>query len=305
MQQYRSVLRPVPYFEPPARCGEGRGECTCVAHQAQGEPTRARADTSQPSEKRMPSSVSAATTAPDPVGDRRGAPFSTSGRAPSASRDAGKQRVLPGDMAAMPERRAPETAGRPRMLSVPEAGTSKNSSAPACTVLDPASDSDRGARGRTDQGGGGANTTVVCGGKGLRGGVARHRAPEGIRRALRAGHSARRGVSSGSGQDPDVFAHTVLRIVLEVLDRRRPVTQLTAFAAPHVLAALRTLVTGDHAPGRSLGPAVLSRVRVITVDERTAEVCASYQRGPRHFALAARIARTRKTGWQLTALRVR
>lgn len=112
------------------------------------------------------------------------------------------------------------------------------------------------------------------------------------------------GTAGEQARHPKDFARLVLRIVLEVLDRRRPAAQLAHFATPPVLAALRTLVTGDHAPGRRLGPAVLSRVHVIAIDEHTAEVCASYQRGRRCFALAARITRSRASDWRLTALRV-
>ncbi|MBF6247767.1 hypothetical protein IU471_30070, partial [Nocardia elegans] len=56
---------------------------------------------------------------------------------------------------------------------------------------------------------------------------------------------------------------------------------------------------------RALGSAVHLRVRLRLLDTDTAEVWAGYDRGGRHFALAARVARTRATGWRLTALRVR
>ena len=170
----------------------------------------------------------------------------------------------------------------------------------------------------------------LCGKKTTRAGAsesgAAGPASAGIGRSMRAGHTlshngssraaggsansrggATGGVTDTAGEQarhPKDFARLVLRIVLEVLDRRRPAAQLAPFAAPPVLAVLRTLVTGDHAPGRRLGPAVLSRVHVIAIDEHTAEVCASYQRGKRCFALAARITRNRSSDWRLTALRV-
>lgn len=96
-----------------------------------------------------------------------------------------------------------------------------------------------------------------------------------------------------------------MRVALEVLDRRRSVAQLAAVADPTVIAAVRTLIGADLVPGRSLGVAVPIRVSVTLVDAKTAEVYAGYARGRRHFALAARIARTRSAGWRLTALRIR
>jgi hypothetical protein len=101
------------------------------------------------------------------------------------------------------------------------------------------------------------------------------------------------------------FAESAVRVVLEVLDRRRPVPQLAAVADATVVAAVRTLIGAGLVPGRDVGVAVPMRVNVVLVDARTAEVFATYGRGRRHFALAARIARTRSAGWRLTALRIR
>ncbi|MEV0340785.1 Rv3235 family protein [Nocardia sp. NPDC050713] len=101
------------------------------------------------------------------------------------------------------------------------------------------------------------------------------------------------------------FAERSLRLTLEVLDQRRPIGQLASIAEPAVVSAVRTLIVGDLAPGRTLGVAVLARVAVTPVDARTAEVFAGYDRGPRRFALAGRIVHTRAAGWRLTALRVR
>ncbi|MFX0581332.1 Rv3235 family protein [Nocardia nepalensis] len=101
------------------------------------------------------------------------------------------------------------------------------------------------------------------------------------------------------------FVERALRLALEILDHRRPVAQLTSIATPAVVAAVRTLVRADLAPGRTLGVAVLSRADLMMVDASTAEVFAAYDRGRQHFAIAARIARTRSTGWRLTVFRVR
>ncbi|MGX1774697.1 Rv3235 family protein [Nocardia brasiliensis] len=117
---------------------------------------------------------------------------------------------------------------------------------------------------------------------------------------------------AGCGADLDLaavlsakeFAQWAVRLVLEVLDHRRLVTHLTPVADARIVAALRTMVNTDVVPGRGLGVAVPGRVTVCMVDANTAEVCAGYDRGPRHFALAARIIRTRGQ-WRLTALRVR
>jgi Family of unknown function (DUF6459) len=87
-----------------------------------------------------------------------------------------------------------------------------------------------------------------------------------------------------------VFADTALRRVLEVVDRRRPVTQLRKLLAPTlidaVVAMTRTTPSG--------GAAVLRRVRLRTVisadgEATAAEVFATYTRGSRVRAVAGRI----------------
>lgn len=100
------------------------------------------------------------------------------------------------------------------------------------------------------------------------------------------------------------FAQWVVRLVLEVLDHRRLVTHMTSVADARIVAALRTMVNADVVPGRGLGVAVPQRVTIRMVDARTAEICAGYDRGARHFALAARITRIRGQ-WRLSALRLR
>ncbi|TLG04200.1 hypothetical protein FEK35_20390 [Nocardia cyriacigeorgica] len=100
------------------------------------------------------------------------------------------------------------------------------------------------------------------------------------------------------------FAERTARAVLEVLDRRRPIKQLTAWTSPDVHARLRTLVDADLAPSRRLGPAVLVRIDVVIDAGPDAEILARYRRGPRYLALAGRITHTRRHGWRLTALRI-
>ena len=87
-----------------------------------------------------------------------------------------------------------------------------------------------------------------------------------------------------------VFADTALRRVLEVTDRRRPVAQLRPLVAPTLLDAVTTL-TRTVPQG---GAAVLRRVRlrsanVVDGEARAAEVFATYTRGRRVRAIAARV----------------
>ncbi|WP_280272749.1 Rv3235 family protein, partial [Nocardia wallacei] len=99
------------------------------------------------------------------------------------------------------------------------------------------------------------------------------------------------------------FAERSLRLVLEVVDGRRPVAQLGPVAEPTVLAAVETLARTGAAE-RRLGPAVLASVRTTTVAPGAAEVCGGYDRGNRRFAVAARIV-ARRGEWRLAALRLR
>ncbi|MFE3444074.1 Rv3235 family protein [Nocardia sp. NPDC059180] len=101
-----------------------------------------------------------------------------------------------------------------------------------------------------------------------------------------------------------VAAERSLRVALEVLDHRRPVSQLTALADARTVAAVRTLIRADLIPSRELGSAILAGLHVEMVDEQTAEVCARYLRGSRRLALAARIERSGRRDWHLTALRL-
>ncbi|WP_342215403.1 Rv3235 family protein [Nocardia cyriacigeorgica] len=99
-------------------------------------------------------------------------------------------------------------------------------------------------------------------------------------------------------------AERSLRVALEVLDHRRPVSQLSGIADERTVAAVGTLVRADLAPSRELGSAVLAGLHVEMIDEQTAEICARYLRGSRRLALAARIERSGSRDWHLTALRL-
>jgi hypothetical protein len=103
------------------------------------------------------------------------------------------------------------------------------------------------------------------------------------------------------------FADAVLRRVLEVIDRRRPIAQLRPMLTPPLLDMVFTLT-------RAAGPAkaaVLRRVRLRTAalddDEphqpTAAEVFATYTRGQRVQAVAGRI-EVAQGRWRMVALQV-
>jgi len=136
--------------------------------------------------------------------------------------------------------------------------------------------------------------------------AALHRAP---RRPLRSPEPAPPPSAGDIAPPPAAasFADAALRRVLEVIDRRRPITQLRPMLTPRVLDVVFT-------QARSTGPvkaAVLRRVRLRTaaVDENepdqpvAAEVFATYTRGPRMRAIAGRI-EIIEGRWRLVALQI-
>ncbi|MFD6356375.1 Rv3235 family protein [Nocardia tengchongensis] len=136
-----------------------------------------------------------------------------------------------------------------------------------------------------------------------RGSAPRSSGSPGLQRVLRSSHAAKNGRSDERNTAAGQFARGALRVALEVVDGRRPAGHLGPFAEPAVVAAVRTLASVRRSPRRELGTATLTRVDVIMVEAAAAEVCAGYDRGGRHFALAARIVRGR-SGWRLAAFRV-
>jgi hypothetical protein len=87
-----------------------------------------------------------------------------------------------------------------------------------------------------------------------------------------------------------VFAAGALRRVLEVADRRRPVTQLRTVLAPSLIDSVALLTRTRQANGA----AVLRRVRlravaVVDREPTAAEVFATYSRGDRVRAIAGRV----------------
>jgi hypothetical protein len=104
-----------------------------------------------------------------------------------------------------------------------------------------------------------------------------------------------------------VFADAALRRVLEVIDRRRPVSQLRPMVAPALIDTVTALARAPHTSAARL---CRVRVRMVDgadfgafVDEPQAEVFGTYTRGPRVHAIAARIARCGER-WRIDALQV-
>lgn len=98
------------------------------------------------------------------------------------------------------------------------------------------------------------------------------------------------------------FADAALRRVLEVIDRRRPPTQLKPLLASGLTESLLRIRCQ-----RSDGTARLRRVRAQPVNPEgtAAEVTASYTRGDRVHAVACRVeqvATSTGTRWQVAAL---
>lgn len=96
------------------------------------------------------------------------------------------------------------------------------------------------------------------------------------------------------------FAAAALRAVLEVLDRRRPPSQLRALLAAGLADSVGAL--RNAAPPGQVS-AVLRRVRLQPADAvgGAYEISASYARGPRIHALAGRVSAA-GPGWRVTAL---
>lgn len=102
-----------------------------------------------------------------------------------------------------------------------------------------------------------------------------------------------------------MFADATLRRVLEVVDRRRPATQLRGLLAPPLIDIAQTLARVPPAGGT----AVLRRIRLRSVSAGTepgtdaAEVFATYTRDSRVRAIAARVELVAGR-WQMVALQI-
>ncbi|WAC90488.1 Rv3235 family protein [Mycobacterium sp. Aquia_213] len=139
-----------------------------------------------------------------------------------------------------------------------------------------------------------------------------HRTGGGPRRPYR-GRAVRRpeptaAAWSASMHQAAAFADAALRRVLEVIDHRRPVTQLRPLLVPGLVDSV--LSVGQSRAGRQ-GAAVLRRMRLQPAGHRAAETAAevfgSYSRGDRIHAIAARVEKLPTSSgvrWQVVALHI-
>lgn len=110
-------------------------------------------------------------------------------------------------------------------------------------------------------------------------------------------------------------AHALVIMALEVVDRKRAPHHTRGAFPPHLVEMLRTLARVG-VPGQHLGPARVHRLHIHAAGPAPGdsdpgrsngaveyEVCATYARGPRLFAVAARV-RVTDTGATCTALRL-
>ncbi|HEY2089103.1 MAG TPA: Rv3235 family protein [Mycobacterium sp.] len=101
------------------------------------------------------------------------------------------------------------------------------------------------------------------------------------------------------------FADAALRRVLEVIDRRRPISQLNGLLAAGLVDSV---LSANRLAGADGGVAVLRRVRLQAVGSpdgfAAAEVFGSYSRGPRMHAVACRIESVGSGRWQVVALHI-
>jgi Family of unknown function (DUF6459) len=101
------------------------------------------------------------------------------------------------------------------------------------------------------------------------------------------------------------FADAALRRVLEVIDRRRPISQLSGLLAAGLVDSV---LSANRLTGADGAVAVLRRVRLQAVGGpdgfAAAEVFGSYSRGQRMHAIACRIERIGARRWQVAALHI-
>lgn len=100
----------------------------------------------------------------------------------------------------------------------------------------------------------------------------------------------------------------VVRTIMEVVDRQRAPFSSADIFAPQVQDLVKSLVKQDN-PHRKLGPAVMKKVHASTVHDMSIrsgtafEIAVTYARGPRIFAMAARVVLDPPSA-QVTALRM-
>ena len=122
-------------------------------------------------------------------------------------------------------------------------------------------------------------------------------------------------IASAPMRQAAIFADAALRRVLEVIDRRRPASQLRPMLATSLVDSV--LAIGGSAAGRAQaheGAAVLRRLRLQPAGHHdpatAAEVFGSYRRGQRVHAIACRVeqvcsgAGSASTRWLVVALHI-
>lgn len=127
---------------------------------------------------------------------------------------------------------------------------------------------------------------------------------------LRAVPTADRRAADTAAASAREFVIAAMTVVLEVVDRRRPVNALRPLvAAPvvdHVLSRGRARHESRTAPGPAARTAAaglrLRRVHIQFVGDGVAEFFGSYTCGPRVRAFAGRMAVTKATSWQMQGL---
>lgn len=100
------------------------------------------------------------------------------------------------------------------------------------------------------------------------------------------------------------FAERALRLVLEVLDRRRSAATVAPLLTPQLVGLVNALAAGSLRPGRDLGAARLHKLHLQMADEHRAEIYGTYSRGSRTFAIAGCLTATGSAGWRLSALQL-
>jgi Family of unknown function (DUF6459) len=100
-----------------------------------------------------------------------------------------------------------------------------------------------------------------------------------------------------------IFADAALRRVLEVIDRRRPLSQLRPLLASGLVDSVLPV---GRAAVSSEGAAILRRMRLQPVGhlQTAAEVFGSYSRGDRVHAIACRVEQFSGNRWLMVALHI-
>ncbi|NUS45465.1 MAG: hypothetical protein HOQ24_17455 [Mycobacteriaceae bacterium] len=125
----------------------------------------------------------------------------------------------------------------------------------------------------------------------------------GMARDVRRAH-----ITGHSGHDPEAqkFAEYALRLVLEVIDRKRIPATLAMTVDEHLLGQIRAIARGRLAlPGRGQGAARPGKLMLRRQGPDDAEFYGTYTRAGatnRSFAIAGHIQRLPDLGWRLTAL---